>query len=92
MKTSHVIHFQPADMATIEARVNQLIPFAKEFINKRLCAHSEFIKKHMNRGKEAKYKNDHHGFSVVTNQETGLVIPQLRGITRTGYCAFDVTY
>ncbi|MBN2151113.1 MAG: site-specific DNA-methyltransferase [Candidatus Lokiarchaeota archaeon] len=78
--------------AAIEARVGQLLPLAKELIDKRLCAHAEFMKQHVARGKEAKYKNDHHGFPVVTNQETGLVIPQLRGITRTGDCAFDVTY
>ncbi|MEX2680518.1 MAG: site-specific DNA-methyltransferase [Candidatus Sigynarchaeota archaeon] len=77
---------------TIEARVDQLLPFAKEFIGKRLSAHVDFMKKLVTLGKEIKYKNDHHGFPVVTSQETGLVIPLLSEITRTGDCAFEVTY
>ncbi len=78
--------------AAIEARVGQLVPFADEFTGKRINAHAEFVKQHLARGKEIKHKNEHHGFPVVTTHETSLVIPQVKGIKKSGECAFEVTY
>ncbi len=76
----------------IEKRVSQLAPLADEFITRRLNSHLEFVKQHLARDKEIKYKNEHHGFPVITNHETDLIIPRLGEIKRSGAESFDVVY
>ncbi len=41
-------------------------------INKRIASHIDFIEKYRTEKKEPKYKNNHHGFQVITRQEENI--------------------
>ena len=58
----------------------------------RLNRHVSFIAQRIQEGKSTKHTNTHYGFSVVTKQETELIIHELTSIECKNRGEFDVIY
>jgi DNA modification methylase len=57
---------------TIASRIAGVVPPAEERISRRLRDHAEFVRERFATHGPFRYRNAHHGFPVVTNQEKGL--------------------
>jgi hypothetical protein len=81
---------------TIASRIAGVVPLAEERISRRLRDHAEFVRERFAAHGPFRYRNAHHGFPVVTNQEKRLrlerpsaVIEEARSEDRLEY---RVTY
>jgi DNA modification methylase len=78
--------------ASIARAVAELPETANARIQERLVAHAEFIKaRHAERGVFG-YRNKHHGFPVVTRQETELALEIIEAVTAKSETEFEVDH
>lgn len=69
-----------------------IVEFANQRLKARIKDHEAFIKNRFEQKGGFKYKNKHHGFPVITNQEKNLFLNQLKSAARTKDNVFEVTY
>jgi DNA modification methylase len=75
----------------IEDRLNHIRDIANERNDLRIKKHLDFIKGKIPEGEE-KYINKNYNFPVVTNQETKLSIPKLKGVVKIGEGLFEAEH
>ncbi len=61
----------------IERRIRVIVPFANDYIRRRLDGHRRFVEDRFKSHGPFKYRNEHYGFPVMTKQETELKLPRL---------------
>jgi modification methylase len=76
----------------ILSRLDTIIAFSNERIENRLTAHLEFIRSRIETKGPMKHRNAPYGFPVVTNQETLLLINELRAFRTVDNTTIGVTY
>jgi DNA modification methylase len=82
-----------ADFETVlRHRLDTLVPFSNDRIRERLSSHEEFIEMRYQKTGGFKYKNQHYGFPVVTNQETSLLINSPKTIRTISKSSFEASY
>ncbi|MFH0730139.1 MAG: site-specific DNA-methyltransferase [Pseudomonadota bacterium] len=79
-------------LPVILSRLDTLIPFSNERIESRLAAHLDFIRNRIETKGPLKHRNAPYGFPVVTNQETLLLINEMRAIRKVNDTTISVTY
>lgn len=57
--------------------INNIVLYSNERIDKRIEKHLSFVKERIKNGKEFKYINKYYNFSVITRQETELILNKL---------------
>ena len=75
----------------IEDRINNSIQL-NDFIEQRIQNHKEFIQKRENEKGKTKYMNNFYGFPVVTNQETNMQIPKIKGVSKKDENLFEAEH
>jgi DNA modification methylase len=79
-------------LPVILSRLDTLTAFSNERIESRLTAHLGFIRHRIETLGPMKYRNAAYGFPVVTNQETQLLINEMREIRQVNDTAVIVEY
>lgn len=57
---------------------NDIVTSSNQYIDERLARHLEFVTKRVASGRSLKYKNENYGFPVMTKQEVGILINDVR--------------
>lgn len=57
---------------------NDIVASSNQYIDERLARHLEFVTKRVASGRSLKYKNENYGFPVMTKQEVGILINDVR--------------
>jgi modification methylase len=68
----------------IEARITGLKEISNAIAGERLARHEAFISSRARDGGSVSYRSTAYGFPVVTAQETGIVLPVVKEIRRSG--------
>jgi DNA modification methylase len=76
----------------IVARTDRVVEESNARINERLASHVGFVRERFGARGRFGYRNGHHGFPVVTKQESELVLNRLMGLRVSQGCAFEVDY
>ena len=76
----------------IMQRLEDIVLFANEFIEKRLTNHRNFVQERIAHEKPIKYVNKVYGFPVITKQEEKLFINKLKKLVRIEDNSFEVVY
>jgi modification methylase len=79
-------------LPVILSRLDTIIPFSNERIENRLAAHLDFVRNRIETKGPMKHRNAPYGFPVVTNQETLLLINEMRTIRKVNDTTISVTY
>ena len=66
--------------------------FARDHLSGRLARHRAFVDAREATAGPLKYANKHHGFPVVTNQETDLLLRQVADVQRVGTGQYSASY
>jgi len=66
--------------------------FSNKYINDRLEKHVGFVEERLKSGKEMKYINTFYDFPVMTNQEKGLLINELKDVRLVDKDLLEVSY
>ena len=77
---------------TICDAVDPVVDFANGIIQKRLQDHKKFITARIEEKGPTKHKNEHYGFSVITNQERALRFDLLKSIESLPNMEYMITY
>lgn len=73
-------------------RLEGIVEFANQRINKRLQRHENFVQRRLAQGKPLKYMNNAYGFPVMTKQEENLIIHLLKTVDKIKNDLFEVVY
>ncbi len=76
----------------IRAIKDDIVDFSNEVIQNRLTRHIDFVKQRIESKKILKYKNEHYGFPVITNQEKILLFNDLISARLHGKEVIEVSY
>lgn len=64
----------------IRSKIESQVEYANRRIESRIEDHLNFVEKRLSQGKPCRYVNEHHGFPVVTRQETDLKLFPLQSV------------
>jgi DNA modification methylase len=79
-------------LETVRHRTGDIVSFSNLRIQERLAAHEAFIRERFETKGGFKHQNRPYGFPVVTNQETALLINNLKKAEIVSESSFEVTY
>jgi DNA modification methylase len=78
----------PEFRGIIEARISTGLKAANDYVKARLRKHAKYA----GGARVMKYRNQAHGFPVMTAQEVSLELPFISSVTKTGEDTFEVDY
>lgn len=76
----------------MEPRIKEMMEITNSFNDKRIKKHEEFIKEREREKGKVKYLNENYKMPVVTNQETKLLILNLKNIKKINSNLFEVEH
>ena len=71
---------------------NDIVASSNQYIDERLARHLEFVTKRVASGRSLKYKNENYGFPVMTKQEVGILINDVREIRMLSNHQIELLY
>ena len=76
---------------TIRNAIETAVPLGREYAQRRLAAHLDFVHSREEAGRACKHVNRHYGFAVVTSQEIDLqfMVPSAREAESAGTFSFN---
>ncbi|MHA1723231.1 MAG: DNA-methyltransferase [Promethearchaeota archaeon] len=75
-----------------EKNLSQIKKMTSFFLSKRLLDHVEFIKHHVQEGKNAKYKAIHYDFLVITQQEREILFYSIKNVEIKNSNVYIITH
>ncbi|MHA1803777.1 MAG: DNA-methyltransferase [Promethearchaeota archaeon] len=75
-----------------EKNLCQIKKMTRSFLSKRLRDHLEFIKQHLQDGKDAKYKAIHYDFPVITQQEREILFYSIKNVEIKNSNVYMITH
>ena len=76
----------------IDSKIDGIVEFSNKCIIERLKKHCSFVESRFIKKGKFKYLNKHYKFPVMTNQETNLLINELKSVSRKEEDTFEATY
>ncbi|MCE2440708.1 MAG: site-specific DNA-methyltransferase [Candidatus Latescibacteria bacterium] len=76
----------------LAARTTDIVASSNQIIDERLARHIEFVKGRTVAGRALKYRNEIYGFPVMTRQEVGLLINDVREIRMLSNQQLELLY
>ena len=76
----------------VAERTNDIVASSNQYIDERLAKHLEFITNRTASGRSLKYKNENYGFPVMTKQEVGILINDVREIRMLSNHQIELLY
>jgi DNA modification methylase len=86
------IEIDPSFRDTIISRTKDVVRLSNEYIGERMDRHMEFVRERIKTKGELGYTNIIHAFPVMTRQEVGIRIDQLKEIRQIQGNFFEVSY
>ena len=86
------IEIDKAFSGIIVEQEKSFLPIANDLLSNRIACHEEFVEFFTKTKGPLKYRNDNHGFPVMTRQETGIRLFKIEEISETGVSEVKVLY
>jgi DNA modification methylase len=86
------VEINPAFGQLIVNQATSFLPVANEMLLTRISAHQAFVSSHISSKGAMKYRNEPHGFPVVTRQELGIQLHRVVDISASGECSICARY
>ena len=77
---------------TILNQEKAFLPIANNLLANRIASHDEFVESYTKLEGPLKYRNNNHGFQVMTRQETGIQLFKVEEIAEAGLSEVKVRY
>ena len=76
----------------VTERKNDVVASSNQYVDERLARHIEFIDERTASGRSLKYRNENYGFPVMTKQEVGILINDVREVRMLSNRQFELLY